>query len=300
MVSPSNTTDTTNSTDANIGSNSAYPGSTDATTGFTQINSGSSDADTSSTEVTAISTGADSVSTGINMGSTETGAGSTTINTGPTAANTSSTEANTESTVSEISSTQATTTVSTTTVNPVLGLTEILNTSSTVCIRNAQAGYLFTNASTRDSDRRYVYVSNESTPALIPESRWTLEPAQDGSNNHIYIKNSRNEYWYTSIYEKNTFNKANQNSFVPCSSENNVPTINICNNYARMTFTYIPGTKDSDEIFEIIPASNNRFKIRNTRYNRFQYASDGDVTSVVAGADAPDENLLWTFERCDF
>lgn len=291
MVSPSNTTDTTKSTDANIGSNSTNPGSTDATTGFTQINS-----ESSTTEVNAISTDAVSVSTGITMGSTEPGAGSTNINTEPTAANTSSTEANTESTVSEISSTQASTesTVATTTVNPVLSLAEILNTTSAVCIRNVQAGYLFTNGSTRDSDRRYVYVGNEITP----ESRWTLEPAQDGTDSHIYIKSSRDEYWYTSIYEKNTFNMANQNSFENCPSEGDVTSGGICRNQARMTFTYIPGGTDSDAIFDIIQASNNEFKIRNTRYNRFQYASNGDVTSVVAGANAPDENLLWTFERC--
>lgn len=278
-MSPSNSAGTTKSTNGNPGS-----------TGF-------SDADTSSTEVSAISTDPNSVSTGINMGLTQPGAGSTNITTGPTGANT-------EPTVSEITSTQASTesTAATTVVYPGLTFEEILSIKTSVCIQSVKAGYLYTNASTANEDRRFSYVSNGIVPADTPESRWTLEPGEDGRNNSIYIRNYvTKEYWYPSTFGKETFKIANQQFFVNCTSESDFPPDKNCLNFATNPFTWIPGSKDSDEIWGIIPTSENRVKIVSVYYpDHYEYASDGDITTVVAGANSPDENLLWRFERCDF
>lgn len=274
-MSPSNSTDATKSTDGNIGSN-------DATTEFMQISSESSVADTSSTDV--------------NMGSTE--AGSTKINTESTAANTSPTGANTESTVSEISSTQATTgsTAAATTANPVLSLAEVLNSSSAVYIRNAGVQYLIRNGSTSDADRGLVFV--RSIPGPTSESCWRLVSAQDGNPNHIYIKSLQNYIWYTSIYEKDTFNMGNKNNFVECADVNNPPPGKICINGPHITYVWIPGNETPEEILEIIP-SGDKSKIRSIYNDFYHYASGGDVTSVRANDDATDENLMWTFELCE-
>lgn len=275
-ASPSNTTVATKSTDGNIGSN-------DATTEITQTNTESSDVDTSSTEV--------------NMGLTKTGAGSTTTFTVSTAANTTPSEANMESTVSGISSTQATTgsTAATTTANPVMSLEEVLNSSSTVCIQNAQAGNLFTNGSMSDVERRLVFVGNSITPG----SRFKLFSANDGNANHIYIKNLQNEPLYSSIYDKTTPNIGNENNAVQCASESSVPSNKICENYSHIPYFWIPQTESPEEIQNIIPVSNDRVKIMSVYDGRYLCAYRGDAASVIAGPDATDGNLLWTFVRCD-
>lgn len=230
------------------------------------------------------------------MGSTGTGAGSTKINTESTAANTSPTAANTESTVAEITSTQAITesTTASTTPNPVLSFEEALSSSSFVCIRNSKAGYLDTSVSMKDSNQRYLYISN----VITPDSRWKLDSAQDGDNTHVYIIDTRNEIWFSSTDEKETFKKGNEDSFATCRSTTNILSDKICSNFATFPYAWIPGDKTPERIFEIIPASDKLYQIRSIYDNRLQYASDDDVTSVIADSDSPDENLLWSFERC--
>lgn len=104
---------------------------------------------------------------------------------------------------------------------------------------------------------------------------------------------------YTSSDEKPTFNIANENNTVQCESASNVQSGKICSNLGQMTYVRTLGEQSIEEVFSLLLTSNNKFKIASDYHNRYLYASNGDVTAVAAYPDASDENLLWTFERCD-
>lgn len=240
---------------------------------------GSNDINTKSTEISIQSTNANTSSTGAETSSIGANTPSNQSNTPSTGANTSSTQANASSTEAITESTDATTVpTETTTLNPRLfcdltlqtplddeppGAWEEIARGSSVCIRNACGGYIHINNTAVDQYRRPVFITTSTTD----NSRSYNVEFVDGSENDrgVYLKNvGKGEYIYDSTYPVETFDIKNEDNFVECASQNDITPDKICDNsgFARRAFSWIDRRKFTESVFDIIPVSTNRVKIK--------------------------------------